>query len=189
MKSSLKGTLPKPIIFAAFMVGLVLSLAVQAQAAFEGRLPATPGGTDYQAYYDTHLNITWAADANINGVDTWANQVAWAAGLKIGEVRGWRLPTTTVAKFSDGGDFILLSTPFDPRVQAAGALRRSGISGFIVAKAGSGSGTVTGPGVNCGSDCTTTVNNGGTVTVTASASTGSSFSSWAGCNSTSAFQV
>ena len=63
-------------------------------AALIGVLPATTGGTDWQAYYDTDLDITWTADANINGVDTWANQNIWAAGLTIGGVSGWRLPTT-----------------------------------------------------------------------------------------------
>jgi len=48
------------------------------------------------AYYDPNLNITWAADANINGSDTWDNQVAWAAGLTIGGVSGWRLPSANV---------------------------------------------------------------------------------------------
>jgi hypothetical protein len=62
----------------------------------EGRLPATPGGTDYQAYYDPNLDITWAADANINGTASWDNQVAWAAGLTIGGFGGWRLPSVDV---------------------------------------------------------------------------------------------
>ena len=57
---------------------------------------ATPGGTDYQAYYDRNLDITWAADANINGGDTWGNQQAWVAGLAIGGVNGWRLPNADV---------------------------------------------------------------------------------------------
>jgi hypothetical protein len=33
-------------------------------AALLGRAPLTPGGADYQAYYDDVLNITWLADAN-----------------------------------------------------------------------------------------------------------------------------
>ncbi len=66
---------------------LVLSgLATTANATLISRL----GGL---AYYDDVLNITWAADADINGADTWANQKAWAAGLTLGGVSGWRLPT------------------------------------------------------------------------------------------------
>lgn len=59
--------------------------------------------------YDDVLDITWAQDANINGVDTWDNQVAWAAGLSIVDTRpgaggvtysDWRLPSMDVN--SDG---------------------------------------------------------------------------------------
>ena len=67
-----------------------------AAAAFIGVLPLTPGGTDYQAYYDDQLDITWAANASLNGADTWDNQMAWVAGLSIGGVGGWRLPNMDV---------------------------------------------------------------------------------------------
>ena len=50
------------------IIGVICScLAVvsfSADAAVVGRLAATPGGTDYQAYYDTEANLTWLADAN-----------------------------------------------------------------------------------------------------------------------------
>ena len=50
--------------------------------------------------YDDVLDITWTQDANINGSDTWTNQVAWAAGYSLthsvyGTFDDWRLPTTT----------------------------------------------------------------------------------------------
>ena len=86
----------KQIRLTTLSAGLIgLSIVTSADAALIGRLAATPGGTDYQAYYDDVLDITWAADANINGSDTWANQVAWAANLVIDGVTGWRLPTNT----------------------------------------------------------------------------------------------
>lgn len=62
---------------------LALGFAGTAQATLMGRLPSTPGGTDYQAYYDDVADLTWLADAN-----------AWAAGLDIDGVTGWRLPDT-----------------------------------------------------------------------------------------------
>ena len=43
---------------------LSLIFSIQANAALVGRLPITPGGTDYQAVYDTDLDITWLANAN-----------------------------------------------------------------------------------------------------------------------------
>jgi hypothetical protein len=66
----------------------------------EGRLPTTPGGIDYQAYYDPNLDITWAANANL-GVNQrlFDDAVSWVAALDIGGVTGWRLPSADV-----GGD-------------------------------------------------------------------------------------
>lgn len=54
------------------------------------------------AYYDTAADLTWLADADTartsgydaDGLMTWADAKAWAAGLDIGGVTGWRLPYT-----------------------------------------------------------------------------------------------
>ena len=48
-----------------------------------------------EAYYDTTLNITWLADTNVSGWLDWAGASAWAAGLNINSITGWRLPTVT----------------------------------------------------------------------------------------------
>ncbi len=61
----------KQILTGAFCAGLfTLGMTTTADAALLGRLPATPGGTDYQAYYDTTLDITWIADANLAASNT-----------------------------------------------------------------------------------------------------------------------
>lgn len=70
-----------------------------------GRLPVTPGGTDYQAYYDPNLDISWLANvlagagsefddgvSATDGLMTWENANAWAASLSVKGVTGWRLP-------------------------------------------------------------------------------------------------
>jgi hypothetical protein len=80
---------------AAFVIALV-TFSVSAKAAFIGVLPATPGGTDWQAYYDDQLGITWAADAGVRSPDSWENPMAWAASLTIDGVTGWRLPSMDV---------------------------------------------------------------------------------------------
>ncbi len=90
MNSRLFGTM------CACILSLVISSTNAAVLPLEGRLPATPGGTDYQAYYDPNLDITWAADANIVGTGKWEDQVALVAGLNIGGVTGWRLPSMDV---------------------------------------------------------------------------------------------
>ena len=47
-----------------FTVVLCL-VSVGAQAALLGRAPLTPAGTNYRAYYDDVLDITWLANANL----------------------------------------------------------------------------------------------------------------------------
>lgn len=73
----------------------LLLLPLTAHAALVGRLAATEGGTDYQAYYDDQANLTWLADANaagtaMNSFD--ANN--WAVGLTVGGIDDWRLANT-----------------------------------------------------------------------------------------------
>ncbi len=97
----------KPIVFAAISGIISLNMVTVADAALIGRLAATPGGTDYQAYYDDVADLTWLADANaaagsifddfgsnVDGRITWNNANAWAADLSVNGIDGWRLPTT-----------------------------------------------------------------------------------------------
>ena len=57
------------------------------------------------AYYDDQADLTWLADANYamtsghdaDGRMTWANANAWAAGLDVAGVTGWRLADTDPA--------------------------------------------------------------------------------------------
>jgi len=83
----------KSHLIGAICAFLFSFLTVSANAALLPRLETSPGSGVYQAYYDDQLKITWTADANINGIATWDDQVAWAAGLTIGGVSGWRLPS------------------------------------------------------------------------------------------------
>lgn len=72
---------------------LSVGLLANANAALETRL----GGL---AVYDTDIDITWLADADYaktsgydaDGVMSWPDAKAWAAGLSIGGITGWRLP-------------------------------------------------------------------------------------------------
>jgi len=77
------------VVCAGWLLTLITSAS---QASLIGILPASPGGTDYQAYYDNVANLTWLANANGNGAMTWANATAWVASLDIDGVTGWRLP-------------------------------------------------------------------------------------------------
>jgi hypothetical protein len=82
-------------------------LAASAEAALTGRLETSPGSGIFQAYYDADQDITWTANANINGLMTWNDANNWAANFTLGGVGGWRLPT--VDKNGDG--IVVVGTP------------------------------------------------------------------------------
>ncbi len=94
---------------------ILLSLFSTAEAALVGRLPVTPGGTDYQAVYDIDRDITWLADANLAATTTfrvpgiaadgrmsWFTANSWIGSLNATTQNGgvgflgftdWRLPS------------------------------------------------------------------------------------------------
>ncbi len=79
----MKGTIKAALCAGIFSLGVVST----ANATLETRL----GGL---AIYDRDLDISWLADANANGLMNWVDAKAWAAGLNVGGVTGWRLPTS-----------------------------------------------------------------------------------------------
>ncbi|HEU4385970.1 MAG TPA: DUF4382 domain-containing protein [Anaeromyxobacteraceae bacterium] len=79
-------------------------------------------------------------------------------------------PTCTLTM---SGDRIVTAT-FDP-VQYT----------LSVAKAGPGTGTVSGGGISCGATCSASLDPGTPVTLTAAAGAGSTFAGWTGCDSAS----
>lgn len=79
------------------LCAMVFSLiTVSANAALQGRLPATPGGTDYRAAYDTVLDITWVTDADLSPNSSWDDQVAWVSNLNYLGYDDWRLASMSV---------------------------------------------------------------------------------------------
>lgn len=81
-------------------------ITMSANSALIGVLPVTPGGEDWQAYYDDVADLTWLANANAavgsvydtwtpgSGRMEWDDAMAWVAGLNVGGVTGWRLAMT-----------------------------------------------------------------------------------------------
>lgn len=116
------------------------SISLSSNAEFFGALPATSGGTDWQAYYDDQLDITWTANADINGFTSWSNHVDWAAGLEINGVDGWRLASMDV-----DGDGTVTNCVTVGTVQAACADSEFGHLFFY------GAGTTMGSGVTSAS--------------------------------------
>ena len=72
-------------------------ISISANAALHGRLPATTGGTDYQAAYDDVLDITWVTNAALSGINTWDDQVDWASNLNYLGFTDWRLASMSVS--------------------------------------------------------------------------------------------
>ena len=85
--------MPKSPLIAAVCAYMIASLMPSSSyASLLGRLPSTAGGTDYQAYYDDVLDITWSASVDVTGLDNWSNHSSWVAGYSIEGISGWRLP-------------------------------------------------------------------------------------------------
>jgi len=90
----------KSQLLSAVCAALFTVITVSAHASLVGRLPLTPGGTDFQAAYDDVLDITWLTDASLSGSWEWANQVGFARGLDTANYLGfdgWRLASMSVA--------------------------------------------------------------------------------------------
>ena len=92
---------------AASACSAALAAPVPGQGTWETTLQSRDinGDGTVDAWYDTVLGISWLADANAgagsafdDGADTtdgdmsWSSAVAWAAGLNVHGVSGWRLP-------------------------------------------------------------------------------------------------
>jgi hypothetical protein len=117
-------------MFRSIAITLTLCLATAtAQAALLGRAALTPGGTDYQAYYDDVLNITWMADANLAATEdfgvadidpgnntpggaTWFVGQQWIAAMNASNggtgylgADDWRLPNTPQPDSSCGTQY------------------------------------------------------------------------------------
>jgi len=76
------------------LAGPALADGVPGQGTWETTLQPRDldgnGVTD--AFYDTDLNITWLRDANMGGLQFWAQANTWAADLTFGGYTDWRLP-------------------------------------------------------------------------------------------------
>jgi hypothetical protein len=64
------------------------------KSTLQGRDLDSNPSNGVEAFYDTVLDVTWLADANLAGAPmSWDTARNWADGLSLGGVLGWRLPT------------------------------------------------------------------------------------------------
>lgn len=123
-------------MFRSVTITLTLCLAtVAAQAALLGRVPLTPSGTDYQAYYDDVLNITWIGNTNLaesntfgvlgivpDGRMTWDQANEWIVGMNAVAYLGksdWRLPEIVDTGTTGCVDFVYSGTDCGMNVDVA----------------------------------------------------------------------
>ena len=96
-----------PLIASSLIAASLISGA--AHAGLIGRDLNGSAGS-FEAYYDTDLNITWLANANVNGLMNWANANIWAASLSFTDgtnvYDNWRLPTTLQPDVSCGSQSV-----------------------------------------------------------------------------------
>lgn len=80
----------------------IASVAVAAPMSGQGTWETTlqardlDGNGTVDAYYDTALNISWLADANVIGQVDFNGASTWANGLNVAGVTGWQLPTIKI---------------------------------------------------------------------------------------------
>jgi Divergent InlB B-repeat domain/RTX calcium-binding nonapeptide repeat (4 copies) len=142
-------------------------LTVTKNGSGNGTVTSSPSGincgSDCSETYDQGTNVTLTASAAAGSrFDSWSGCDSTAGSQCDVSVNGAESVTATFVKLWD----------------------------LTVAKNGSGSGTVTSSpsGINCGSDCAETYDQGTSVTLTGTSSAGSRFDSWSGCDSTTGNQ-
>lgn len=83
-----------PLAFVQAGSGAAYAQAVSGQGTWETTLQARDVGNtgSTNAFYDTVLDVTWLANANMNGVMDWSTANSWASSLSVGSTDGWRLP-------------------------------------------------------------------------------------------------
>jgi hypothetical protein len=130
------------------------------------------------------LSVTTAGSGSVSRNP---NQGSYAAGSQV-QLTAVPQPGNSFSSWSGG----LTGTQNPATVTVNGNLSITAhfapaASTLTVVKAGQGSGTVTGTGINCGTDCSQSPVSG-TMVLTATPAAGSTFGSWTGCDSVSTNQ-
>ena len=149
--------------------------------------PTVPQGLTATAASSTAIGLSWSPSSDDRGV----------AGYRLHR-NGTTYQNTAATSFNDTG--LTPATRYCYQVLAYDAANnQSGLGAeacattpvssadvtLAVVKAGTGSGTVTGPGISCGTDCSETVTTGTSIALTAAAAVGSTFASWSDCDTPS----
>jgi subtilisin family serine protease len=189
----------------AISVGSTWDAAMSSSLYFSGAQCSDSGGVDKVACYSNSVSflnllapgsqinssVPGGSYANFHGTSMATPQVAGAFALlkqkvpTLTVIQGLNALTATGQSVIDTRNGIA-----KPRIRVNDAL--SYLSGsspasytLTVSRAGSGAGTVSGSGINCGATCSQTYAAGSVVTLTATPDSGSVFTDWSGdCSST-----
>ncbi|MBI4086698.1 hypothetical protein HY416_01815 [Candidatus Kaiserbacteria bacterium] len=131
----------------------------------------------------TNQSVTWGASPS-GGSGFY--QYSWAdtdgATFSSGEAHSWTRTYTTAG--SRNASVIVADTLGNTKTASCGSVTVTAPTAVMrtlqVNKGGTGSGTVTGQGISCGSDCNESYSDGTPVTLHASPAIGSVFSHWSG---------
>ena len=102
MRSAIKTVLGVAALAAA---SIATAAPVSGQGDWESTLQARDLNSDgtVDAYYDTTLNISWLANANVIGQSDFNTARTWANGLDVAGVTGWHLPTLNIDSCGTNG--------------------------------------------------------------------------------------
>jgi hypothetical protein len=114
--------LKRTVLLAAFVVTMFLPAAASAALVDNGD----------GLIYDDVLDITWAQPSD--DANDWNSAKAWAEGLRLGGVSGWRLPYTSVAageRFSTNPVKCSIASELDCRDNEPGYMFYHNLSGTL----------------------------------------------------------
>jgi len=147
--------------------------------------------------YSAQATLSWDAenDPAVAGYKLYYGSVP---GSYTNSVDTGKTTSTIVNDLTEGKTYYFASTAYDSAGNQSGYSNEVSKSiplttqySLVIAQNGTGVGTVTGSGINCGSVCTNAYAPGTVVTLTAAPASGSSFAGWSGggCSGTGACTV
>ena len=148
--------------------------------ASNGTLTVSTAGSSFDTVLALYSGSSVSALTPVpNGCNDDENRSAAVTTSKVTvNLNGGQVYYLQVSGFASAGGAFVVQTSF------------AGQPTLRVSKAGSGGGTVTGPGISCGSDCTEQYQQGTSVTLSAAANANSVFAGWSGaCSGTGSCTV
>ncbi|MDD2335986.1 MAG: malectin domain-containing carbohydrate-binding protein [Geobacteraceae bacterium] len=136
--------------------------------------------------YSAQATLSWDA-VNDPGVAGYKLYYGSAPGSYTNSVDTGKTTSVTVNDLADGNTYYFVSTAYDSAGTQSGysnevnkSVPSSTQYSLLIGQNGTGTGTVTGSGIDCGSVCTNAYAPGTVVTLAATPASGSAFAGWSG---------